>query len=340
MQLHKPITLKKLFVLHTLLGALLLSAQTGTTVYNFLSIPVSARQVALGGDAVSLRDYDVAAAALNPSLMNIDMDNRLSINYASYLAGSSIGAISYVRDLEYGHLISGHARYLNYGKMPRADEFGQISGEFNASDASIGVGYAYQFDEEWTIGGNIDYVTSKIDTYSSMAIAGTGAITWHRKKSKETASLVARNFGYQFKTFNGNLERLPFRIDLGYTRIIENFPIAVTITAHDLQKFDISQPYNNNNQPVRTTRKIADHLSFGAELFPEQAFNIRFGYNLRRGNELAVVDQRSFTGISAGFGIKISWFRFDYSHARYHNASNMNMFGLMLDLTELSGTRR
>ena len=125
-----------------------------------------------------------------------------------------------------------------------------------------------------------------------------------------------------------------------YTKILDEFPVALTITAHDLQKLNISQDFNNNGQEIRWTRKVADHISVGAELFPQQAFNIRFGYNVRRGNELAVLDQRSFAGLSAGFGIKISSFRFDYAHVRYHNSSNVNMFGVTLDLIEVSGGRR
>ena len=135
-------------------------------------------------------------------------------------------------------------------------------------------------------------------------------------------------------------KNVAFRVDLGYTKILDEFPVALTITAHDLQKLNISQDYNNNGQEISWSRKFADHLSFGAELFPQQAFNIRFGYNVKRGNELAVLDQRSFAGLSAGFGIKISSFRFDYSHMRYHNSSNVNMFGLTLDLIEVGGNRR
>ncbi len=332
--------LKKTLILSLACSSLFLSAQNGENVYPFLNIPVSARQAALGGDAVSVRDQDPSFAIINPSLMNLDMEERIAINYGSYLAGSNYGTIGYVKDLQYGHLLSVNARYMDYGKMPRTDESGTVNGEFGASDAAIGVGYAYQFENDWTIGGSVNFVNSKIDNFTSMAISGSAGVTYHSKQNKETVSLVARNFGYQFKTFNGERETLPFRVDLGYTRIFQEFPIAVTITAHDLQKFNISQDYNNNGQEVKLPRKIADHFSFGAELFPEQSFNIRLGYNVKRGNELAVLDQRSFAGLSAGFGIKISSFRFDYSHVRYHNSSNLNMFGLTLDLIELGGNRR
>ncbi|MBP7500661.1 MAG: type IX secretion system protein PorQ, partial [Chryseobacterium sp.] len=264
----------------------------------------------------------------------------LSVNYASYLADTKIGSISYVRDLEFGHLVSFNARYMDYGSMPRTDENSNINGDFSAMDASVGLGYAYQFEDNWTIGANVNYITSKIDTYSSSAIAATAGVTYYFDKSNETLALVFRNFGYQIQPYNGVREKLPFRVDLGYTKILDQLPAALTITAHDLQQFNISAETDINGQPTKFGRKVLDHISLGAELFPGQAFNIRFGYNVKRGGELAVLDQRSFSGLSAGFSLKISSFRFDYSHMRYHNASNVNMIGLTMDLIELSGNRR
>lgn len=332
--------MKKFIAVSALLSMGFLSAQEGTNVYPFLNIPASARQAALGGDAVSIRDFDVSFAAVNPGLMNLEQDQMISINYSSYLADSKYGTISYVKDLEEGHLIGFNARYMDYGKIPRTDESAQISGDFGAMDALVGLSYAYQFDEDFTIAASTNFVTSKIDSYTSMAVVANAGVTYHNAESRETLALVFRNFGYQFKSFNGTRENVAFRVDLGYTKILDEFPLAFTITAHDLQKLNISQDFDNNGQPINWSRKFADHFSVGAELFPEQAFNIRLGYNVRRGNELAVLDQRSFAGLSAGFGIKISSFRFDYAHVRYHNASNVNMFGITLDLIEVSGNRR
>lgn len=324
-----------------LIGSLLLfkvaDAQSGTTILNFLNIPVSPKQAALGGDAVSVRDYDANFAMVNPALMNVAMDNVITANYASYLAGSKIGTINYVKDLEHGHFVSINARYMDYGSMPRTDEFGNQDGTFGAMDASIGGGYALQFEDDWEIGANINFVTSKIDTYTSSAIVGNLGVTYHREDRKETAAIVLRNFGYQLKTYDGTHEKMPFHVDFGYTRILESIPLSLTLTVHDLQQFNISQYYNNNGQKINNIRKITDHLSFGAELFPEDAFNIRLGYNVKKGNELAVLDQRNFSGLSAGFGIRISNFRFDYSHIRYHNSSNMNLFGITVDI---SGNRK
>ena len=70
----------------------------------------------------------------------------------------------------------------------------------------------------------------------------------------------------------------------------------------------------------------------GAELFPEKGFNIRLGYNFRRGQELKILDQRSFAGISAGFGLRFGKIKFDYSYSRYTLAASTNLFGLMINL--------
>ncbi len=105
-----------------------------------------------------------------------------------------------------------------------------------------------------------------------------------------------------------------------------------------MQEFDISSDLNVNGQKVNIGRKIADHFSLGAELFPEKSFNVRLGYNVKRGNELAVADQRNFSGLSAGFGLKVSKFRIDYALVRYHNSSNVNQIAVFLvDLSSHRG---
>lgn len=310
------------------------NAQNGTNVYNFLNTPVSSRQAALGGDAISVRDSDVSMVAANPALMNLEMDNQISIDVSSYLADAKYGTLAYVKDLKYGHLATINAKYIDYGTIPRTDIDGIQNGEFKATDVSIGIGYAYQFEEDWTVGTQVNYINSKIDNYTSSAITGNFAITYHRKKRRETAALTLRNFGFQLNSYNGEREKMPFRVDLGYTRILDKFPVALTITAHDLQKFDISSKYNRDGKKVGFSRKIFDHLSMGAELFPEKAFNIRLGYNAKRGNELSVTDQRSFSGLSFGFGVRFSSIKINYSHIRYHNSSNVNMLGIGINLSK------
>ena len=107
------------------------------------------------------------------------------------------------------------------------------------------------------------------------------------------------------------------------------FPLAFTITYHDLQQFNISQTYNVNGQRSRFWEKIFRPSFWWCRAFPEQAFNLRMGYNVKRGNELAVLRPKKFCRIKFQFWHQNIIFRFDYSHVRYHNTSNVNQIGLM-----------
>ncbi len=73
-------------------------------------------------------------------------------------------------------------------------------------------------------------------------------------------------------------------------------------------------------------------MVLGAELFPEKGFNIRLGYNFRRAEELRILEQRNFSGLSFGVGLKMNKLRFSYTHARYTSAANTSFFGLNIDL--------
>ena len=64
----------------------------------------------------------------------------------------------------------------------------------------------------------------------------------------------------------------------------------------------------------------------------DKGFNVRFGYNFRRSEELKLVEQRTFAGLSLGFGLRMGKMRFQYSYSRYTLAGNTSLFGLMINL--------
>ena len=78
--------------------------------------------------------------------------------------------------------------------------------------------------------------------------------------------------------------------------------------------------------------EILRHTILGVEIFPESIFSFQMGYSFRRSEELRILEQRNFSGISFGFGMKFNKLRFNYSHARFSSASNVNYLGLQLDL--------
>ena len=141
-------------------------------ILNWFNLSTSSRQVALGGEVLTLLD-DVNQPLWNPSTLNLDLDKQLGVNYTSYLAGINLGSVSYAHILSrrFG-ILYGNITYLNYGSIIEADEFGNETGTFNASDVSLTVGYAYKIPRtDFTIGMNSKIINSSIANFSSFGVA-------------------------------------------------------------------------------------------------------------------------------------------------------------------------
>lgn len=326
---------KKLYALILFSSSLLTQAQDGTRVYEFLNLTTSAKHAALGGYNVTSWDSDPNNALANPALMNREMHGQFGINYVTHIAdvkNASFSGVYRLSDVDY---VSLHGQYLDYGDIVGTDEIGTITGDFKAKDAAITLGYAREIADYWTVGANIKYINSSIEMYKSSAIGVDLGISFHDFDDRTKVGLVFRNIGKQIQTFSGKRERLPLQVNLGVAHELEHVPLELSLTLHDLQKFDISQTYNKSGQEVNTGRKIADHIAVGAELFPGKDFNLRLGYNFKRGNELAIEGVRSLSGLTYGFGVRMNAFRIEFGHSNYHTSGGANHFSLLINLDRI-----
>lgn len=326
---------KNLYTLLFLFSTLAVSAQDGTRVYEFLNLPNSARQTALGGYNVTSWDADPNNALANPALMNEEMHGQFAVNYMTHIAdvkNATFSGVYRISDYDY---IAVNGQYLDYGDMVGTDEIGTITGNFKAQDAAITLGYAREIADYWTVGANLKYINSTIESYKSSAVAADIGVSYHDFDDRVKIGLVFRNIGKQIQTYSGKVERMPFQVNLGIAHELEYVPLELNLTLHDLQKFDISQSYNKSGQEVSLGRKIADHIAVGAELFPGRDFNLRLGYNFKRGNELAVDGIRSFSGLTYGFGLRMNAFRIEFGHSNYHTSGGANHFSLLINLDRL-----
>ena len=337
--------LRKIITLFCLSAVSLATAQVGgETTYQFLNLVVSPRQAALGGKVLTNVDYDVTQALFNPATINANMDNQLALNYTSYLGGISYGSAAYAYTVD-RRTQTFHAgiTYVNYGSFDGYDEAGNATGAFSGNETALSFGYATQIDySDFYFGANAKLITSKLEQYNSIGAAVDLGLIYINEYLDFNAALVVRNLGSQITTYAGLNERIPFEVAFGMSQQLEHVPLRWHVTFENLQEWPISRP-----NPARTTSDLSGnqtsdkigfigqvirHTIVGAELFPDGGFNIRLGYNFRRGEDLRIVDQRSFSGLSAGISIKMNKLRFSYTHAKYTSASNSNFFGLQIDL--------
>ncbi|GAA3792394.1 type IX secretion system protein PorQ [Corallibacter vietnamensis] len=316
----------------------------GESTYQFLNLVSSPRQAALGGKVFTNVDYDVTQALTNPSTINVEMDNQLAINYSSYLGGINYGTAAYAytwdRRVQTYHM---GVTYINYGSFEGYDEQGNATNSFSGNEALLSFGYAKQIGySDFYIGGNVKLITSKLEQYTSFGAAVDAGLIYIDEDIEFQATLVVRNAGIQITTYAGQNEPLPFEVAFGMSQTLEHIPLRWHLTFENLQEWPIgvSNPAraetdlegNQTQEKVGFFNNVLRHTILGAELFPDKGFNIRLGYNFRRSEELRIVEQRNFSGISVGVGLKINKMRFSFTHARYTSASNANFFGLQLDL--------
>lgn len=316
----------------------------GEATYQFLNLMSSPRQAALGGKVLTNVDYDVTQPLYNPATINVEMDNQLALNYSSYLGGISYGTAAYAytwdRRTQTFHI---GMTYINYGDFDGYDENGVSTGTFTGNEAALSLGYARQIGfTDFYVGGNLKLITSRLEQYSSFGVAIDAGIIYINEYLDFNAALVIRNAGTQITTYAGLNEPLPFEVDFGMSQTLEHVPIRWHLTFENLQEWPIGRPNpardqidlegNVTSEKVGFFNNVLRHTLVGAELFPDRGFNLRIGYNFRRAEELRILEQRNFSGLSFGIGLKLNKMRFSYTHARYSSAANTSFFGLQIDL--------
>jgi hypothetical protein len=315
----------------------------GKYVYQFLNLVTSPRQAALGGKTVTIYDDDVNQANFNPATINPEMDNHLALNYGSYFGEVTYGTASYAYTYD-RHLQTFQAgvNYVNYGSFAGYDENGQATKSFTGNEIALSFGYSYSVPyTDLHIGANAKLISSTLETYNSLGGAIDIGAIFIDERNDVNWGLVIRNIGTQFTTYSGQTEKLPLEIMLGVSQELENVPIRWHLTVENLQQWNLAFSNPNRSQSslngasqdekISAVNNALRHVIFGVELFPKKAVNFRVGYNFRRAEELRVVDQRNFSGISAGFGLKLNKLKFNYSYSRYTLAGNTSLFGLTIN---------
>ena len=344
---RSPDMLKKLFYFIVLLLSSSSYAQIGGKhVYQFLNLVTSPRQAALGGKTITIFDEDVNQAHFNPATINAEMDNQLSLNYGSYFGEVTYGTASYAYTYDRRtQTIQAGVNYVNYGKFEGYDENGVETSEFTGSEIALSVGYAYNIPySDFYIGANAKLISSTLESYSSFGGAIDLGALFIDTRNDVNWALVIRNIGMQFTPYYESRETLPLEIIVGVSQEVENVPVRWHLTLENLQQWNIafSNPARaeGNIDGGATPEKVSflnnalRHVVIGAELFPRKSFNVRIGYNFRRAEELRVVEQRHFSGISAGFGLRVNKLKFNYSYSRYTLAANTSLFGLTINFAE------
>lgn len=296
-------------------------AQTGTTAYEFLNIPISAHSAALGGNNVSAVEDDATFLFTNPALLSNVSDKTLNFNYLSYMGSSSKLSASFVKAVgERGTWALG-GQVLSYGKMKETNANFEQIGEFSASDIAVQGGYTYLLTDTWSGGVQGKVIFSNYGEFQSTGLAVDLGLNYYDSDNGFSFGFVAQNVGGQVDALYDKTDKIPFNLAMGISKEFANAPIRVSLTFQDLTHWD-SDYYTVNGESISASKRFFNHFAIGADIFPSAQTWVALGYNFRRGYEMKVMDSSHWAGFSIGGGITIKKFKVGVAYGKYHMSSS------------------
>lgn len=324
-----------------LLAPLAFAQLGGTASFRILDIPNSARASALGGNYIAVHDNDINLGIFNPALLNEGMGRQVALSYLPYFDGINIGYAGYAHHFDsLGATFAGSVQYVDYGTFTRTDESGNELGQFRAGEYVVQVGGGIPVDSLFSVGANVKFITSNLDTWTSTAWAVDLGGVFHKESKGITVAAMVRNFGYQTSSFTGNREKLPLQVQLGATYRFKHAPFRLGLMFEQLQQWDLTYEDPNATrqidpltgevvvEKVSNFQKAMLHVVPSAEILLSENFMLRVAYNYRRRQEMVLPEKPSLTGVSFGVGLRVKKMHISYGYSQLNLAGVSNTFTL------------
>ena len=325
----------------------------GTTIYEFVNTPKSARENALGGNIISIYDGDVSLLLKNPALMDSSYSGEFAGGWASlHVTKTETGQGNFAYSYTMKHKVSftGGINFVSYGKFKHYDENENYLGSFLATDYEIFLGAAYEIFPRLSVGAYIKPILSYYETYSSYGLLQDYAVAYKDTSQAFTATIKFANVGWQLKRYTpGNKEPIPFSIDLGISKKLKHAPLRITATYEGLNRFDLSydkiledeknvlNQYDEekNGGFEKFTTNFFKHIHLAGEVMLFKSLSLNIGYNFRKAYELSFGEKKKAVGLCLGFNVKISDFSISYGWAKQHISSGTNYFTFTANVNNL-----
>ena len=238
-------------------------------------------------------------------------------------------------------------QYASYGKFDGRDAAGNSTGTFRANDFNMQAGIGRNW-KNFYYGVNLKLIVSQLAMYTSVGFATDVSLAYHSDKKNISAVVILRNAGMELKPYDKQIgrEKLPLQLDVSFSKKFKHLPITLSVTAHNLQVWKLTFPEEEQQSILLGSTKkksksteiidnIFRHFAFGLEAQAGKPVRLRFGYNHMRRQELGGVGKKKgFSGFSAGIGINIKQFAFDYAYGAYRKVGSDHQLTFRIKLDE------
>jgi hypothetical protein len=304
-----------------LLGTVLPSeGGDGISGFEFLRTDFSPRSSAMAGGFLALRG-DVNGVFQNPAMLAYTQEQQFCFNYSNYLMDIKGGQAAYTRRWNGHGQVSTTILYLNYGSFDETDEFATPTGRtFTANDFALAISYADDLESQFTYGVTLKYIHSKIDSYTSSAFGLDAGLAYEAPFSKDLFFGIALlNVGRAASAYVNTKENLPVSLKFGFSKKLAHLPLVYNFSFNDLN-------VEENSMLDRLAK-----FSLGGEFTLSRIFRLRLGYDNQQHQDLETPGAK-FSGVSLGFGLFWSTYRFDYAFSSFGDLGAIHRIGIQSSL--------
>ena len=254
----------------------------------------------------------------NPALLSGVSNLSLGLNFMTYAGGSTYAGAEFVKAFGERHTGAAFAQMLSYGEMSETDASGHELGSFSPKDIVFGVGYSYLLSDRWAGGANLKGIYSKYADFTAFALAVDLGINYLDEENDLSISATMMNIGAPLKTFDDRTERLPYNLQVGFSKGMAHLPVRFSVTLTDLTRWRTKDYFHPADEKLSFGKKALNHFVVGLDVEPTDYLYLGVGYNFRRAYELKAAGSSHWAGITAGAGLRLSRFKLGLSYAKYH----------------------
>ncbi len=306
-------------------------AQTG---FQFLSVGTNARATALGESFTTIESgsnslfYNPAGMSSSSSMLDVSFNSMgwiADINYISGTLGLNIEdgkfgvfGISFL-NVDYGDFLFTRVSDSESGYEDIT------TGVSEPYAFSIGLGYAVQLSDKFSVGGQVKYVKQSLGKSEIPVYEGVGNVVGAEEKQYDL-SVLAFDFGTIYKTgfkslvFGMSVRN--FSEEVKYEKEGFQLPLSFRIGI-SIDAFDFIETENSLHSLLVVVdavhpRSFPEYLSFGGEYVFMDLLSLRAGY----------VTGQDLYDFTAGFGIKKFGFELNYSFTPYFEFKDIHRFSV------------
>jgi opacity protein-like surface antigen len=175
-------------------------SKVGSTSAPFLNIGIGPRAISMGGAFIATAS-DVSSLYWNPAGASRSDINEAMFSHSRWFADITYNWAGAMVKLGDAGTVGLNLTYLDYGDMEittlsEQDGTGQL---FSAHDMSMGLTYAYNLTDRFSLGGTVKYIQQKIWNTSASAFAMDLGVLFHSDIYGLRIGATITNFGTGMK---------------------------------------------------------------------------------------------------------------------------------------------